>query len=103
MANDALSLKYFFRIVAILAEQQHIGKSRLVSLTGINHQRCSEILDWMEMHGLVSLEGTAQNNRRQVVVTEKGLKYFVKLSSIPLPPFSKQDNQPILDSRHASF
>lgn len=84
--RDAPSLRYFMRVVRALADHQEMGLSRLVAVTGINHQRCALLLDWMEERGYLAMQRT--RGKVRVAATEDGLLYIKKLLSLPLPSLS---------------
>jgi len=76
-------MRYFMRIIKVLAENQQVGISRLAALTRMNHKRCTTILLWMEGKGYVSTSLKA--GRKTVYVTEKGMPHIRALLSMPLP------------------
>ncbi|MGI0013901.1 MAG: hypothetical protein ACREBU_10740 [Nitrososphaera sp.] len=77
------SMKYFMRIIKVLAEHQQIGLSNLARLSRMNHKRCRAIVKWMEQEGYLVV--LSKGGRKTITVTEQGMRYIKNLSSAPVP------------------
>lgn len=76
-------MKYFMRVIRILAEHQQIGISSLATRSRMNHNRCAWIVKWMQEQGYLVV--SIKNGKKTIKVTEQGMQHIKKLSSTPLP------------------
>lgn len=76
-------MKYFMRIVKVLAEHQQVGISNLAARTRMNHKRCAAIVRWMQQEGYLVV--SIKNGKKTIHVTEQGMHHIRKISSAPLP------------------
>jgi len=67
-------------VILKTATEKMLSTSRLASYSGVNQKNCTEFLEHMESHGLIT--SYQEDNRRYWNITSKGIRLAIDIENI---------------------